>query len=212
MPYFNIVAETTENTVVTTYEPAQKRSDAYQSEAELEAEFIRQLCEQGYTYLPIHKEADLLANLCAQLETLNGFTFTDAEWSRFLAESVANPNEHIVEKTRKIQEDNVQVLTRDDGTTKNVTLIDKRNIHNNRLQVINQYTVKQGDGARHDNRYDVTILVNICSADLSDYLYSGQRSAAGTHRAKAPRRSHSGSLQPDRPLSARFLLVRMRTV
>lgn len=160
MPYFNIVAETTENTVVTTYEPAQKRSDAYQSEAELEAEFIRQLCEQGYTYLPIHKEADLLANLRTQLETLNGFTFTDAEWSRFLAESVANPNEHIVEKTRKIQEDNVQVLTRDDGTTKNVTLIDKRNIHNNRLQVINQYTVKQGDGARHDNRYDVTILVN----------------------------------------------------
>ena len=81
MPYFNIVAETTENTVVTTYEPAQKRSDAYQSEAELEAEFIRQLCEQGYTYLPIHKEADLLANLRTQLETLNGFTFTDAEWS-----------------------------------------------------------------------------------------------------------------------------------
>ena len=78
MPYFNIVAETTENTVVTTYEPAQKRSDAYQSEAELEAEFIRQLCEQGYTYLPIHKEADLLANLRTQLETLNGFTFTDA--------------------------------------------------------------------------------------------------------------------------------------
>ena len=151
MPYFNIVAETTENTVVTTYEPAQKRSDAYQSEAELEAEFIRQLCEQGYTYLPIHKEADLLANLRTQLETLNGFTFTDAEWSRFLAESVANPNEHIVEKTRKIQEDNVQVLTRDDGTTKNVTLIDKRSIHNNRLQVINQYTVKQGDGARHDH-------------------------------------------------------------
>lgn len=160
MPYFNIVAETTENTVVTTYEPAQKRSDAYQSEAELEAEFIRQLCEQGYTYLPIHKEADLLVNLRAQLETLNNFTFTDAEWSRFLAESVANPNEHIVEKTRKIQEDNVQVLTRDDGTTKNVTLIDKRNIHNNRLQVINQYVVKQDDGARHDNRYDVTILVN----------------------------------------------------
>lgn len=160
MPYFNIVAETTENTVVTTYEPIPKRSDAYQSEAELEAEFIRQLCEQGYTHLPIHQEADLLANLRAQLETLNHFTFTEGEWTRFLAESVANPNEHILEKTRKIQEDNVQVLQRDDGTTKNVTLIDKRNIHNNRLQVINQYAVKQSDGARHDNRYDVTILVN----------------------------------------------------
>ena len=73
---------------------------------------------------------------------------------------IANPNEHIPEKTRKIQEDNVQVLHRDDGSSKNITLIDKKNIHNNRLQVINQYEVKQADGARHDNRYDVTILVN----------------------------------------------------
>ena len=52
MPYFNIVAQTNENTVVTEYEPVKKRSDEYQSEAALEQEFIRMLCEQGYTYLP----------------------------------------------------------------------------------------------------------------------------------------------------------------
>lgn len=160
MPYFNIVAQTTENTVVTEYEPVKTRSESYQSEAALEAEFIRMLCEQGYEYLQIHTESDLIANLRKQLEVLNHYQFSDAEWQRFFADKIANPNEHIVEKTRKIQEDNVQVLKRDDGSTKNITLIDKRNIHNNFLQVINQYVISQDQGARHDNRYDVTVLVN----------------------------------------------------
>ena len=44
--------------------------------------------------------------------------------------------------------------------TKNILLIDRKNIHNNRLQVINQYVIGEEQGARHDNRYDVTILVN----------------------------------------------------
>ncbi|NCB94621.1 MAG: type I restriction endonuclease subunit R, partial [Clostridia bacterium] len=55
------------------------------------------------------------------------------------------------------QEDHVQILHRDDGSTKNIYLIDKKNIHNNKLQVINQY--EESEGA-HDSRYDVTILVN----------------------------------------------------
>ena len=160
MPYFNIVAQTSENTVVTEYEPEKARSDSYQSEAELEREFIRKLTEQGYEYLTIHTEAELLANLRTQLEKLNGYTFTDSEWERFLPESLTNPNESIVEKTRKIQEDFVQVLKRDDGSSKNILLIDKKNVHNNYLQVINQYTVSQDQGAKHDNRYDVTVLVN----------------------------------------------------
>ena len=160
MPYFNIVAETSENTVVTEYEPVKKRSDSYQSEAALEQEFIRLLCEQGYEYLPIHTEKDLIANLRKKLEELNNYQFSDTEWDDFFKNAVANPNEHIVEKTRKIQEDNVQVLTRDDGSSKNITLIDKKNIHNNRLQVINQYVIGTENGAKHDNRYDVTVLVN----------------------------------------------------
>ncbi len=160
MPYFNIIAQTTENTVVTEYEPVKKHSDSYQSEAQLEREFIRMLTEQGYEDKPIHSEAELIANLRVQLEKLNGYQFSDSEWDRFLKNSIANPNEHIVEKTRKIQEDNVQVLKRDDGTSKNITLIDKKNVHNNFLQVINQYQVTQEEGARHVNRYDVTILVN----------------------------------------------------
>ena len=152
MPYFNIVAATTENTVVTSYEPVKKRSDSYQSEAALEREFIQLLTQQGYAYLPIHQEADLIANLRRQLEALNDYQFTDSEWEQFFQNAIANPNEHIVEKTRKIQEDFVQVLHRDDGTSKNISLIDKKNIHNNRLQVINQYEVSQEQGAKHDNR------------------------------------------------------------
>ncbi len=160
MPYFNIVAQTNENTVVTEYEPVKTHPENYQSEASLEKEFIQMLTEQGYTYLPIHQEKDMIDNLRSKLEDLNGFKFSDNEWNRFFTTAIANPNEHIVEKTRKIQEDYVQVLKRDDGTSKNVTLIDKKNIHNNCLQVINQYEVSQDDGAKHNNRYDVTVLVN----------------------------------------------------
>jgi type I restriction enzyme R subunit len=154
---YNIVASTNEATVVAKYDADSVRSEKYQSEAELEREFIRQLTSQGYEYLDIHNEAALVANLRKQLELLNDFTFTDGEWNRFFKECIANTNEGIVEKTRKIQDDHVQILRRDDGTTRNIYLLDKKNIHNNRLQVINQY---EESGGNHKTRYDVTILVN----------------------------------------------------
>ncbi|MBC7084968.1 MAG: type I restriction endonuclease subunit R [Methanomethylovorans sp.] len=158
MSTYNIVASTEEATVVAEYTAEYKvRSDKYQSEADLEREFIRLLTSQGYEYLAIHDEAALITNLRRQLELLNDFTFTDGEWNRFFTECIANTNEGIVEKTRKIQDDHIQILKRDDGTTKNIYLLDKKNIHNNRLQVINQY---EESGGKHETRYDVTILVN----------------------------------------------------
>lgn len=160
MSYFNIVAQSSESTVVTEYKPQAKRSEAYQSEADLEQEFIRLLCELGYERLTIHKEADLIANLRTQLEKLNNYRFTDDEWKRFWDEVLANTNSGILEKTRLIQEDYVQVLRRDNGESKNIQLIDKKCIHNNSLQVINQYAISTEEGAVHDNRYDVTVLVN----------------------------------------------------
>lgn len=160
MPYFNIVAATSENTVVTQYTQEKARSDSYQSEEALENEFVRLLCEQGYEYLQIHTEADLLANLRKKLEELNKYQFSDTEWERFFADCIANKNDGIVDKARKIQEDYVQVLKRDDALSKNIMLIDKKNTHNNRLQVINQYVIGKEEGAKYDNRYDVTILVN----------------------------------------------------
>ena len=160
MSYFNIVAQSSESTVVTEYKPQDKRSDAYQSEAQLEAEFIRLLVELGYERLTIHKEKDLIENLRRQLEKLNDYHFSDDEWNRLFTEVLANSKDGIVEKTRLIQEDHVQVLRRDNGESKNIMLIDKKCIHNNSVQVINQYVVSTEDGAKHDNRYDVTILVN----------------------------------------------------
>ncbi len=160
MSTYNIVLSTTESTVVAEYTPEVRTSESYQSEAALEAAFIKLLTEQGYEYVTIHKEADMIGNLRRQLERLNQFSFTDAEWERFFKDKIANQNEGIVEKTRKIQEDFIQNLIREDGSTKNIALIDKKNIHNNRLQVINQYEMGQADGAKYDNRYDVTILVN----------------------------------------------------
>jgi type I restriction enzyme R subunit len=150
-----------ESTVVAEYVPDDAGEAGYQSEAELEQELVRLLQSQAYEYLPITSEAQLVANLRVQLEALNGITFSDPEWAQFLNERIAGANEGIAEKTIRIQEDHVQLLKRDDGSTKNILLIDKQNIHNNRLQVINQYEIGQGDGgAARSNRYDVTVLVN----------------------------------------------------
>ena len=139
MSKYNLVMETNNSTVVAEYEPLKRKSDSYQSEAALEKEFIRMLQEQGYDYLEIHDADTLIKNLRNQLELLNNYNFSDSEWERFFNNCIANNNDGIVEKTRKIQEDHVQVLKKDDGTSKNIYLIDKKNIHNNRLQVINQY-------------------------------------------------------------------------
>lgn len=157
MKKYNVVMKMENSTVVTEYEPVKKKSDSYQSEQALENEFIRMLTEQGYDYLEIHDSESLIKNLRTQLEIVNDYKFTDSEWDRFFNDSIANNNDGIVEKTRKIQEDNIKVLKKDDGTSKNITLIDKKCIHNNRLQVINQYVENSGN---YDNRYDVTILVN----------------------------------------------------
>ncbi|HOR96726.1 MAG TPA: type I restriction endonuclease subunit R [Bacilli bacterium] len=159
MNTYNIVARTDEATVVAEYSPEyySARSERYQSEADLEKELISLLASQGYEYLPIHNEKELIINLRKQLESLNGIAFTNNEWDRFFKESIANQNEGITEKTRKIQDDYIQILRREDGTTKNIYLIDKKEIHRNQLQVINQY---KEAGGTYVNRYDVTILVN----------------------------------------------------
>lgn len=157
MSQYNIIAESAEYTVVSEYEHAVSTSEAYQSEAELEKEFIRLLGEQGYEYLPLHTEADLVSNLRTSLEKLNDYRFTDNEWEHFFNECIANKNDDIVAKTARIQEDYIQVLKRDNGESRNIYLIDKKNIHNNFVQVINQYVE---EGGNYDTRYDVTVLVN----------------------------------------------------
>ncbi len=154
---YNLVAESTQSTVVAEYVPDTKRVSNYQSEADLERAFIEQLKTQAYEYVTITAEDDLVINLRKQLEKLNGFDFTDTEWDKFFVSEIANPNQSIEGKTATIQEDHIKNLTRDDGSIKNVYIIDKQNIHNNSLQVINQYATEDG---KRSNRYDVTVLVN----------------------------------------------------
>lgn len=154
---YNLVSENPQSTVVGEFVAETARAVYSQSEAELENAFIKQLETQAYEYVKISSEADLIINLRKQLEKLNDFTFTDREWERFFAGELANPNQSIVEKTATIQEDHIKNLLREDGTTKNVYLIKKDNIHDNSLQIINQYATEDGKRA---NRYDVTVLVN----------------------------------------------------
>lgn len=157
MAQYTVISQSNEETVVAEYKPIASRSDAYQSESALEKEFIRMLQEQSYEYVKIHEEKDLLVNLRKQLSILNDYEFSEDEWKQILNNCICKPNAGIKEKTQIIQEDHVFPLRRDNGDTKNIKLIDKSNIHNNRLQVINQYEVNDGT---YKNRYDVTILVN----------------------------------------------------
>ena len=153
---FDVMAFGGQATVCSALPKQQRRSSAYQSEAQLEDAFVKQLCRQGYERLVVSSEEELIANLRTQLEALNRIGFSDKEWARLFKGWIAADNDGIVEKTRRIQRDHVYALRMDDGSVRNVSLIDKRNVHNNRMQVMNQYA-QQGS---YDNRYDVTVLVN----------------------------------------------------
>ncbi|WP_324270120.1 type I restriction endonuclease subunit R [Fusobacterium polymorphum] len=154
---YNMLISTLESTVVTEYVKEDVPVYTYQSEADLEREFIKNLQNQGYEYLIIHNEKELIANLKDKLEKLNNIIFSENEWERFFKEKIANKNDSIIEKTRTIQEDYIKSFTRDNGSLVNIRLIEKKNIHNNFLQVINQYKEENGN---HNTRYDVSILVN----------------------------------------------------
>ena len=155
---YDLLSENSESTVVARYERPQMASEeSYQSEAQLEKSLIKQLQDQGYEYADITAEDALIANLRTQLEALNDCKFTDNEWKNFFKGEIATEQGGIEAKAQTIQQDYVKVLHRDDGTDRNIRLIDKHDIHANRLQVINQY---KAETATRKNRYDVTILVN----------------------------------------------------
>jgi len=152
-----LISENDNSTVLAEYTGLNRVSTSFQSEDALEKELINTLIEQGYERLTINSEDELILNLRKQLEKLNNYHFTDGEWDYFFTKIIANKNDYIIEKTRLIQEDYKQELTLDSGEKRNIYLIDKNNIHNNSVQVLNQYVNNDGN---YDNRYDVTILVN----------------------------------------------------
>ena len=157
MEDYKIIVEQEHQTVMAHYDVLPKPSEGYQSEAALEKSLIAQLQEQGYERVVVKNEDDLLRNLRKQLELLNDVVLSDSEWKRLLPK-ISNEQMTIQDKTEMIQGKGYIIdLTLDNGQTKNIKLIDKTNVYNNRLQVINQF---EEEGGAHKTRYDVTILVN----------------------------------------------------
>lgn len=156
MDDYKIIVEQEHSTVMAHFDVMPKPAEGFQSEAKLEAAFIKQLQSQGYEYVKVKDEASLLVNLRRQMETLNDVVLSDSEWSRLLP-MISNEQMTIQDKTEMLQgKGYILNLTMDNGLTKNIKLVDKTNVYNNRLQVINQYEVE----GTYKNRYDVTILVN----------------------------------------------------
>ncbi|ROW34636.1 MULTISPECIES: HsdR family type I site-specific deoxyribonuclease [Citrobacter] len=154
---YKAVAESNSFIVLDRYARAWQLNESYQSEGDLEREFIQDLHNQGYEYEPgLNTPEKLLANVREQLQTLNNMKFADGEWMRFVETWLDKPSDGIVDKTRKIHNDYIHDFVFDDGHIQNIYLVDKKNIARNKVQVIKQFE-QQGS---HANRYDVTILVN----------------------------------------------------
>ncbi|MBA2080125.1 type I restriction endonuclease subunit R [Rhodanobacter sp. PCA2] len=157
LEYSKAIAESNKFIVLDRYVKEWKVAESYQSEGDLEREFIRDLVDQGYEYLPgLKTQKGLLANVREQLQTLNSVQFADGEWARFVETWLDKPSDGIVEKTRKIHDDYIHDFVFDDGRIQNIYLLDKKNIARNKVQVIKQFE----QTGSHANRYDVTVLVN----------------------------------------------------
>ena len=158
MTQYKTIAESNNFIVLDQYNKFVEEPNAgYQTEGSLEREFIRDLQAQGYEYLQgLNSHDALVKNLRVQLQRLNNVVFSDAEWRRFLEEYLDKPSDSLIEKTRKVHDDYIYDFVFDNGCIQNIYLLDKKNLANNTLQVINQFE----QTGSCDNRYDVTILVN----------------------------------------------------
>ena len=158
MTQYKTIAESNNFIVLDQYNKFVEEPNAgYQTEGSLEREFIRDLLAQGYEYLQgLNNHDELIKNLRVQLQRLNNVVFSDAEWQRFLEEYLDKPSDSLIEKTRKIHDNYIYDFVFDNGRIQNIYLLDKKNLANNAVQVINQFE----QTGSYDNRYDVTILVN----------------------------------------------------
>ena len=157
MSNYKTIAESNNFIVLDKYTKCVQISEAYQSEYDLEREFITDLSNQGYEYKPdLTTPEKMLTNVRVQLQTLNKAQFSDSEWQRFVIEYLDNPSDNSIDKTRKVHDDFIYDFVFDDGRIQNIYLLDKKNIASNKLQVIKQFEQKGSQA----NRYDVTLLVN----------------------------------------------------
>ncbi len=157
MSNYSTIAESKHFIVLDHYQRESEVKDDYQSEDALEREFTSDLEALGYSYaIDIRTPEAMLANVREQLQTLNDVQFTAEEWTRFVEKYLEPASENSTDKARKIHEDYIHDFVFDDGHIENIRLLDKKNLLNNKLQVIKQFE----QTGSHANRYDVTILVN----------------------------------------------------
>ncbi len=155
--YTKPIVESQNFIILNQYTKIEQKNVGYQTEADLEAELVRDLVSQGYEYLPtLTNQQTMLVNVRTQLEALNKVAFSDSEWQRFVLEYLDKPNDNSTDKSRKIHHDYIYDFVFDDGHIQNIYLVDKQNIARNKVQVIKQFA----QTGNHANRYDVTILVN----------------------------------------------------
>ena len=173
MPYFNIVAETNENTVVTEYKPVRNRSDGYHSEAALEQELIRLLCEQGYDYLPIHTEADLIANLRAKLEELNDYNDVQTEKARY--QKRTEPTETLFNKLfnkKKFVEENGQIKIGETWSPNENSLLDRLvKICDDVYSLGTGESISQTETLKNIDKLIIDIAIGIGNLVLLNHLY-----------------------------------------
>lgn len=157
MKEYKTIAESNSFIVLDKYTKCSQVNEGYQSEYDLEREFIEDLESQGYEYLrDLNTHEKMLANVRVQLQILNNMQFLDSEWQRFVIEFLDKPSDNSIDKTRKIHNDYIYDFVFDDGHIQNIYLLDKKTIARNKVQVIRQFEQK----GTHINRYDVTVLVN----------------------------------------------------
>ena len=137
MSNYSTIAESNKFIVLDKYIKEWQTTDSYQSEGDLEREFIQDLVNQGYEYLPALNNAKaMLANVREQLQVLNNTHFSEDEWLRFVEIYLDRPSDNIIDKTRKIHDDYIHDFVFDDGRIQNIYLLDKKNIARNKVQVI----------------------------------------------------------------------------
>ena len=154
---YKTIAETNNFIVLDKYTKIEQQGGGYQTEADLEREFIQDLVNQGYEHLPnLTTPEKMLSNVRMQLQILNNMQFSDGEWLRFVEQYLDKPSDNVIDKTRKVHDNYIHDFVFDDGHIQNIYLFDKKNIANNKVQVISQFEQK----GTQANRYDVTILVN----------------------------------------------------
>ncbi|HDZ4328221.1 TPA: type I restriction endonuclease subunit R [Campylobacter jejuni] len=154
----DLMTQNDNTTIITEYKFTPKEPKAYQSEEDLERFLIKELTLQGYERLNLSDINDLESNFKLQLQRLNNISFSPTEWESFYKQNITNLKLTFEDKTKMLQSDGFTLtLEKEDGSKKNIILIDRVNPINNHLQVISQLKNENGE---FKNRYDVSILVN----------------------------------------------------